>query len=189
MKKLDLDHLQELVLDTWWLVLLLGGGAIVLGTILLVYPAETILWLVRLLGGYWFVAGLVMVILALTKQAGTAPLIRGGLGILVGLFVLGHPLLDISSAPMFLAYLLAVTGLIFGVVDIVSALQQPRSTTASAWSIAAEGVFSILISILLLAAPLLSVRVIVPLVAISGIIAGLSLVIISLSFRDPERSG
>lgn len=188
MKKIDADRFQERILDTWWLALVLGGAAIILGIVLFFYPAGSLLWLVRLMGGYWLFAGLAMTVLALLRRAGAALLIRGILGILVGLFVLGHPLLNIDSAPLFLVYLLAISGLITGVVDIVSGLRQRQEMAEPRdWSLVGEGLFSIVISIILLVAPLLSVRIIVLLTAIGSILAGIGLILVSFDSRKVTR--
>lgn len=42
----------------WWLILLQGLAALIIGIYLILYPVRTTIYLVQILGWYWLFAGL-----------------------------------------------------------------------------------------------------------------------------------
>jgi uncharacterized membrane protein HdeD (DUF308 family) len=77
----------------WWLVLLEGIAAIILGLLLLTAPQATLLVLVQLLGIYWLVKGIFQIIsIFIDSSRWGWKLFAGILGIVAGIIILGHPL-------------------------------------------------------------------------------------------------
>ncbi len=108
--------------DIWWLFLLQGLSAIVLGIMLLLEPAATMVALVTLLGFYWLITGVLALVQAFVHRSvhwGWS-LLTGIVGILAGLLVLRHPLLAALTVPTVFVLILGAQGVILGILEIIS---------------------------------------------------------------------
>lgn len=106
----------------WWLVLIEGIAAIILGLLLFSSPAATIAVMLLFLGWYWLISGILSIVQVFTNAAGRVwNLIIGILGILAGIAVLNHPLWSGLMVGTTLVLLLGIQGLISGVIQLVSA--------------------------------------------------------------------
>ena len=77
----------------WWLVLVQGIAAIIVGVLLLIEPRMTTTILVQVMGIYFLVAGIVnLVSLFVDRTAWGWKLLLGVLGIIAGLMIIQHPL-------------------------------------------------------------------------------------------------
>src|ERR671926_13933 len=85
------SNIKETLSHAWWLVLLQGITAVIIGGLLIAQPGLTVLVLVQFMGAYWFVDGIFKLIAALTGHTGAISrgwaLLAGILGILAGLAV------------------------------------------------------------------------------------------------------
>ncbi len=107
--------------NIWWIFLLQGIAAILLGLMLLTAPGATLLGLVTFLGFYWLITG-VLALVGVFVDRSTPwiwSLIVGIVGILAGLFVLNHPLLAAVTVPTVLVIILGVQGVIMGAIEII----------------------------------------------------------------------
>jgi len=106
----------------WWVPLMGGIAAIILGLLLLTAPAMTTATLVVFLGIYWLVAGIVGIVTIFTrkdKKGWGWSLVLGILGIIAGILVLQHPLWSTVLVPAVLVIVLAIDGLIIGVMQLI----------------------------------------------------------------------
>jgi uncharacterized membrane protein HdeD (DUF308 family) len=107
--------------NTWWLFLLQGGAAIILGMMLLTAPGVTTVALITFLGFYWLIMGILALVRVFVDRS--VPwiwsLLTGIAGILAGIVVARHPLLASLTVPTAIALALGALGLIMGVVEIV----------------------------------------------------------------------
>jgi DNA-binding winged helix-turn-helix (wHTH) protein/uncharacterized membrane protein HdeD (DUF308 family) len=105
----------------WWLLWLQGMAGIVLGLMLLTAPGVAALTLVSFLGFYWLIVGILALVSVFVDRS--VPwiwsLLTGIVGILAGIFVVGHPLLAALTVPTAIVIVLAVLGLIMGAIEIV----------------------------------------------------------------------
>jgi uncharacterized membrane protein HdeD (DUF308 family) len=105
----------------WWTYLLRGIIAIVFGLLALFWPGLTILALVIFFGVYALVDGLLEIVGSITaarmKVRWWTLLLRGILGIAVGIIVLAWP----GITALILLYLIAIWAVVSGVVQIASA--------------------------------------------------------------------
>src|SRR5256885_2347017 len=91
----------------WWLLLLAGVAAIILGILFLVSPWITLLLSIQFLGYYWCVIGVLSLMrLFVDRSQWVWSLITGILGILAGLMVISHPLWSTFMVPENLAIVL-----------------------------------------------------------------------------------
>jgi uncharacterized membrane protein HdeD (DUF308 family) len=160
----------------WWMVLLEGVAAVIIGFFLLLAPWMATLVLVQFFGFYWLFSG----ILSLVSIFGDRSLWRwklctGILGIIAGLIVIRHPLWSALLLPTTLMILLGFLGLILGVVKFVQAFQ------GAGFGAALLGMVNIIFGIILLVSPLMAVLVLPIVAGIFAIVGGS--IVIAMAFR------
>jgi uncharacterized membrane protein HdeD (DUF308 family) len=135
----------------WWLVLVQGIAAIIVGVLLLIEPRMTTAVLVQVMGIYFLVAGIVnLVSLFVDRTAWGWKLVLGILGIIAGLMIIQHPLWSTLLVPATLVLVLGIQGLIFGIVGLIQAFQ------GAGWGAGILGVLSIIFGILLITNPVIA---------------------------------
>jgi len=165
--------------NIWWVFLLQGIAAILLGLMLLTDPGATLLALITFLGFYWLITGVLALVRVFVDRS--VPwlwsLLIGITGVLAGIFVLNHPLLAALSVPTVLVIILGVEGLVMGVLDIIGGFQGGGIGSFIL------GVINLLIGLLLLSSPV-SAAVAVPFVfGLLLLVQGVSLVIWAFRVR------
>lgn len=104
----------------WWLLWLQGMAGIVLGLMLVTAPGVTTVTLASFLGFYWLVVGILALVRVFVDRS--VPwiwsLLTGIVGILAGIFVVGHPLLAALAVPTAIVIVLGALGLIMGAIEI-----------------------------------------------------------------------
>jgi uncharacterized membrane protein HdeD (DUF308 family) len=135
--------------NIWWLYLLQGIAAILLGLMLFTAPGATLVTLVTFLGFYWLITGVLELVRMFVDRS--VPwiwsLLIGIVGVLAGVFVLRHPLLAALTVPTALVIILGVQGLAIGVFEIIGAL---KGGGVGSFML---GVINLLIGFLLLSSP------------------------------------
>jgi uncharacterized membrane protein HdeD (DUF308 family)/predicted flap endonuclease-1-like 5' DNA nuclease len=135
----------------WWLVLIQGIAAVILGVLLLTRPAVTIVTLVWFLGLYWLVTGIVtLVSLLWDRSQWGLKLFTGVLGIVAGLFIVQNPLISSLVVPAASAIWLGILGIAIGIAQLIQALR------GGGWGIAVLGVLSIIVGFLLITNPVIA---------------------------------
>jgi len=136
--------------NIWWLALLQGIAAILLGFMLLTDPGATLVALVTFLGFYWLITGVLAVVRLFVDRDATWgwSLLIGIIGILAGISVLNHPMLAAVILPTWLVIIIGVEGLIMGVFELIRGFQ---GGGAGAFIL---GIFHVLIGLLLLGRPM-----------------------------------
>jgi uncharacterized membrane protein HdeD (DUF308 family) len=108
----------------WWLVLLEGIAAVIIGLFLLTAPGITLLFLVQVTGFFWLIGGILRVVSIFVDRSSWGwKLLAGILGILAGLVVLQHPLWSTLLLPAVYVILLGVQGIISGGASLILAFQ------------------------------------------------------------------
>lgn len=177
---------METGLEKWWSYLLRGILAVIFGIIILVWPGATTLVLIVFFGCYILVEGLFAlgysIVRATRKEKFFALLMLGILGVLVGIITLARP----GITTLALAWVIAFWALIRGFMLIVSAFELSGSKGAR-WAIGIIGGISVIVGIILFAAPFQSVLAVILLIGIFSIAAGIMLFIISYMARKEEK--
>jgi len=181
------NNIKEVLSHAWWLVLLQGIAAVILGGLLITQPGLTVLVLVQFMGAYWFVDGILKLISALAGHTGAISrgwaLLAGILGILAGLAVFSQPLASATLTPLFLVYLLALQAIISGVIHVVHAIRV-REMIDNEWSIILSGLLSIILGVILLSQPLLSAATLPVVLGIFALAGGISLIFFAFRVRS-----
>jgi uncharacterized membrane protein HdeD (DUF308 family) len=156
----------------WWLVLLQGIFAIILGLLLLSSPGMTTLVLVQFLGIYWLVAGVFNLVgIFLDHTQWGWKLFVGILGVLAGFLVIQHPLWSTVLVPTTLVIIVGVVGLIFGILGLVAAFQ------GGGWGPGLLGVLGIVLGLILLGSPFLEAIELPLIVGFFALIGGIAAVV------------
>ena len=93
----------------WWLVLIQGIAALILGLLLVTSPGMTTVILIQLLGIYWLIDGIFSIVRIFTKSTNIHwgwLLFRGILGIIAGLLVIQNPLWSTIFVPVVMVIIL-----------------------------------------------------------------------------------
>jgi uncharacterized membrane protein HdeD (DUF308 family) len=163
----------------WWVFLLQGIAAILLGAMLITAPGATLLALTTFLGFYWLIMGVLELVRVFVDRS--VPwiwsLLVGIAGILAGIFVLRHPLLAALTVPTALVIILGVLGLVMGVFEIIAGI---KGAGVGSFIL---GVINILVGLLLLSSPV-SAALAVPLVfGVLLLVEGVGLIIWAFRIR------
>ena len=162
----------------WWLVLLQGIIALILGSALLVWPGVTLVLLVTFLGVYWLGTGILAIVSIFIDRTNVGwKLLSGALGILAGLVVLFYPLYSAVLLPAFLTIFIGIWGLVIGVIALVQAFR------GAGWGAGILGVLSIIFGLLILANPLVSEALLILLIAIVAILGGIAAIFLGFRMR------
>ncbi len=162
----------------WWLVLLQGIAAIIIGVLLLTNPGATVAFLVLVLGFYWLISGIFSIIsIFIDKSQWGWKLFMGILGIIAGIIVIQHPLWSTILIPTLTAIVIGVMGIIMGIIGLIQAFQ------GGGWGVAVLGVLSIIFGILILANPIISAVALVIVLGVFGIIGGILAIVAAFQMK------
>ena len=163
----------------WWLVLLQGIAALILGILLLTNPAATAVILVQFLGIWWFVGGIFDIVgMFLDRTAWGWKLFSGILGIIAGLLILNHPLWATVLIPTTLVLMMGIFGIVIGITSLIRAFQ------GAGWGTGVLGVLSILFGLVLVANPLLAAIGLPWVLGIFGIVGGIAAIVMAFRLRS-----
>jgi len=162
----------------WWLVLLEGIAAVIIGLFLLTAPGATLFVLIQVLGIFWLVGGIFRIIgIFIDTSLWGWKLIGGVLGILAGIVVLQHPIWSTVLVPEIYVIILGIQGLLLGGVTLVTAFQ------GEGWGVGILGVLSILFGLVLLFNPWIGVAVLPLLLGAFGIVGGIAAIVAAFRMR------
>jgi uncharacterized membrane protein HdeD (DUF308 family) len=168
----------------WWLVLLEGIVAAILGLFLLTAPGATLFVLVQVLGIFWLVGGLFRIVsIFLESSLWGWKLVGGVLGILAGIVVMQHPVWSSVLVPAIYVLILGIQALISGGVSLVLAF------SGGGWGAAILGALSIVFGLVLLFNVWIGVAVLPFILGAVGIVGGGAAIAIAFAMRSMERGG
>jgi len=129
----------------WWVVLIEGIAAIIIGILLLVSPAITTIVLIQFLGIYWFIIGIIDIVrIFMDSSMWGWKLFSGLIGILAGIAIIQYPLWATLLVPTTLVWVFGFFGIIIGVIGLIQAFQ------GAGWGAGILGVLSVLFGLLLI---------------------------------------
>jgi uncharacterized membrane protein HdeD (DUF308 family) len=161
----------------WWLFLLQGIAAIILGLMLISAPAATLILIVTFLGFLWLIEGILSLVHVFIDRSipWIWSLITGIIGVIAGILVVRHPLLAALTVPTVLVILLGWGGLIMGACEIVGAF---RGGGIGSFIL---GAINVLIGLLLLSSPVAAALAVPFVFGVLLLIEGVALIV--LAFR------
>ena len=166
----------------WWLVLIEGIAAILLGLLLFSSPLATTAFLVRFLGIYWFALGLFNIIsIFIDRSMWGWKLLSGIVAIIAGVVIFQHPLWSTLIVPTVLVFIVAFSGLFLGLVGLIQAFR------GGGWGAGILGALSILFGLILLFNPLLAALSVPWVLGILGIAGGILAIFGAFGLRRMQK--
>lgn len=165
--------------SAWWIFLLQGIAAILLGLMLLTNPGATLVALMTFLGVYLLMTGVLSLVRTFVDRSSAWiwSLLSGIIGIFAGIVVLNHPLLAAVTVPTILIFVLGFESLFMGVFEIIRGF---KGGGAGAFIL---GVINVLVGLLLLGRPMMAALAIPFFFGVLLLIEGVGLVILALRAR------
>jgi uncharacterized membrane protein HdeD (DUF308 family) len=132
----------------WWLTLIAGISALIIGAILLWAPAktkiETYQLLVAILGIYWLVEGIFEIIAIFIDHSMWGwKLFIGIISIAAGAYILSYPIASGLALPKIFALVLGIWGLMYGIILLIMAF------SGGGWGAGILGVLGIIFGLAL----------------------------------------
>jgi uncharacterized membrane protein HdeD (DUF308 family) len=180
MSETSVTRISEVKIDLvpWWLVLLEGLAALIIGIYLFISPAPTVVLLVAILGWYWLITGiLTLVTLIMDRTNATWRALSALLGIAAGIIIIGHPFWSAAIVPGTLVIIAGVLGVCFGFISLFWALKE-------GWGAAAMGVISIIFGLVLIGSPVIGIVMLIYILGALGVAGGLASIYLALKLRS-----
>ncbi|HRW06724.1 MAG TPA: DUF308 domain-containing protein [Caldilineaceae bacterium] len=178
---------REAAAYAWWVILLWGIATVIVGAYLLVRPSVTALLLVQFMGAYWLVGGIFDLFGSMTQrmlpQRGWR-LIGAVISVLAGFVILGNPLMGTIFTVGFMYYMLAISAIVNGVINMLIG-NQVRGLGKNEWSWSGFllGLLQLIIGLFLLTHPLAGALSLVPLLGGLTLIGGIATIVIAFRLR------
>ena len=175
--------IRQTLADTWWLWLVRGILAIVIGFLFLTRPGTTLVSVALVIGIYFLIDGVITLFHGFGKQpegqSRWGLIIWGIVAILAGLSLVGNPVLGTIS----LAFVIGVWAIIFGAVEVFTGIKYRDEMSGEFWLILA-GIAAVVFGFLIFRSPITGVAAIAQLLGIWGLISGALLIILSFRIKS-----
>jgi uncharacterized membrane protein HdeD (DUF308 family) len=180
--------LARVLCDNWWLFLLRGLAAIVVGVLAFIWPGVTLVTLVLFYGAFTLVDGVFALIAAVRGGAAMVPrwwlALVGLLGIVVGIGTFVWP----GVTALVLVLFIAAWAIVTGVFQIIGAIQL-RKEIDNEWLLILNGVASILFGVVLFAMPGPGALVLVWIFGIYAVVYGILMIGFAFRLRRHRSAG
>jgi uncharacterized membrane protein HdeD (DUF308 family) len=177
---------MESLSRNWGWVVLRGVAAILFGAFALFQPGITLAVLVMTFGAYAFVDGVSMLVWSIAGRQGdsrwVALLVGGLFGIGTGVLTFFRPGLTAVA----LLVTIAVWAIAIGVATIAAAIQLRKEITGE-WKLILNGLLSVVLGVVLLAAPQAGALAMVLWIGVYAIAAGVLLIGLGFQLRSMGR--
>jgi uncharacterized membrane protein HdeD (DUF308 family) len=172
----------EVLQVPWWLVVLEGVFAVIIGLYLLFSPVTTTITLVQILGIFWLLGGVLSILSLVTDRENAGwKLLSGIMGILIGLVVFVYPYSPFVVLAI-LVMILGIWSIIYGAIRLVWAFK------GGGLGMAVLGLLTIGLGILLLVNPLAGAVVLPWIYGISLVIGGIAALVGGLRMRSGRNA-
>jgi uncharacterized membrane protein HdeD (DUF308 family) len=166
----------------WWVVLLQGIAAVIIGILLFTDPAPTLVTLTLFLGVYWFIYGIFELVRTFGESSSWGwHLISGILGVLSGLAIVRNPLWAAVLIPATLVWLLGIAGIVMGIMSLIQAFR------GDGWGPGVLGGLSLILGLVLLFGNVLvAASVLVLTIAGIAVIGGIVAIVMSFQIKGAK---
>ena len=162
----------------WWVVLIEGIAAVIIGVLLLTNPGASEVVLIQFLGIYWLIGGIIDIVRIFLDSSNWGwKLFSGIIGILAGLLILQNPLWSTILVPSVLVWVFGFFGIIIGIIGLIQAFQ------GAGWGAGILGVLSILFGLVLIANAFIASLTLPFILGILAIVGGLAAVVMAFRMR------
>lgn len=162
----------------WWVVLIEGIAAIIIGILLLVNPKVTTVVLIQFLGIYWFIIGIIDIVrIFMDSSMWGWKLFSGLIGILAGIAIIQYPLWATILVPTTMVWVFGFFGIIIGVIGLIQAFQ------GAGWGAGILGVLSVLFGLLLITNAFVAALTLPFIFGILGLVGGVAALVVAFQMR------
>lgn len=168
----------------WWLLLLQGIAALIVGILFLTNPGASSVGLTLVLGIWLLVQGILELVHIFVEdhKAWYWNLLWGILGIFAGIIVLGNPLISTVIAGTTLVFVLAFSAILMGIIALIRGFQG-----GGIWQIVL-GVLNIIIGVYLLFNPLGAAVALPWVLGFFAVIGGIMLMFMAFQARSARNA-
>ncbi len=176
----EVREVQEVQGLPWWLILLNGIAALIIGFLLVTSPVTTTVVLVQLLAIYWLISGIFQIIaIFIDSTAWGWNLFSGILGILAGIIILrNHAILGAVTVASIFIIILGIQGLIYGGIAVFQGFKN-----GTHWGQIILGALSLVFGFYLLTNVLAGVIVLPFVAGIFAIVGGIMAIVAAFRMR------
>ena len=181
------NDLRETVRSAWWVPLLQGIAALLLGFLLFGQPGTTLVVLTVWLGAYWLVDGVLYLVRAFTGAGGARgwQAFAGIVSFIAGLLVLGQPILAGVITTSFAVYLLAFGIIANGLIQLFAGRFSPESFERErSWVSVLLGSLYVVGGLILLFHPAITAITLLNLFGIWALIVGVAYIFLAFRLRS-----
>ncbi|MBU4212169.1 MAG: DUF308 domain-containing protein [Kiritimatiellae bacterium] len=177
--------IQEILHGAWWVMLLRGILAIILGLFAFFKPACMLIGIVQVMGVFFLLDGVLLILGAITGFTGGSrwlSLLGGIFYILAGIAIFSSPLLSTFVAEAFVIYFMAFFVLVTGIMRIATAMRLWK-TSNHKWLLLVEGIIGIIFASILIASPIVSAMVLIQIVGVIAVVLAINMIILAFGLR------
>lgn len=140
----------------FWICLIRGIFAILLGLILLLQPEKTLPWLANFMGAYWLTSGVISLRFGSSgRRSSRMAILAGIIGILAGVITLARKLFQSQVATEFVLFLLGIIILLTGMLHALGGFRKRADMEREwTWTSFLLGIFEFILGLTLIITPL-----------------------------------
>ena len=167
----------------WWLVLLWGIFAVMIGALFLAYPYNSLMASIVFLGVYWFVGGIFTLFAAFMEPTDRGwKILIAIISIIAGLAILAYPLYSFLILPAFFVIFVGFWALFVGAIKIW------QGFAGKDWGAVILGVISIIFGCLLLGSPYVAVALLPYIFGGFALVGGIAAIVVSFMVRGQQKA-
>jgi uncharacterized membrane protein HdeD (DUF308 family) len=168
----------------WWLVLLWGIFAVIIGALFLYYPYWSLMASIVFLGVYWFIGGIFTLFAGFMQATDRGwKIVIGIISMIAGLVILAYPLYSFLILPAVFIILVGIWALIVGVVKLYQGFAEKDAGAGIL------GVISIIFGLLLLVYPYIAAALIPYIFGGIAVVGGIAAIVVSFMVRGEQKAG
>ena len=167
----------------WWLVLLWGIIAVIIGCLFLAYPYNTLMASIVFLGIYWFIGGIFTLFAAFMDATDRGwKILISIISIIAGLAIMAYPLYSFLLVPAFFIIFVGFWACFVGFVKLYQAFTGKDAGTG------VLGVISLIFGILLLVYPYVAAALIPYIFGGFALVGGIAAIVVSFMVRGQQKA-
>jgi uncharacterized membrane protein HdeD (DUF308 family) len=162
----------------WWLILLEGIAAIIIGIAFWMAPYKTVFFVVQVLGWYWLIVGIINIIsIFMDKSNWGWKLLSGIIGIIAGALIIRYPFASGVVIPATIVFLIGIMGLVLGCISLLQGFK------GGGWGVAIIGVLTIILGLLIIVNPYVSAILLLYLASFLAVAGGAVAIYLAFTMR------
>jgi uncharacterized membrane protein HdeD (DUF308 family) len=177
--------IREILHGAWWVMLLRGILAIILGLFAFFKPAGMLIGIVQVMGLFFLLDGVLLIMSAIAGHSGGSrwlALLGGIFYMLAGIAIFSSPLLSALVTEAFVIYLMAFFVLVTGIMRIATAMRLWK-TSDHKWLLLVEGIIGIIFAVILIESPIVSAVVLMQIVGVIAMVLAITMIVLAFGLR------